>query len=367
MARKRSNGEGCISQEKSGPSKGRYRIVLTWKVGAKVERRSRTAWKMAEATATLAEMKAERDRGTILTGKLTTGQYLDHWLETLECEASTKENYKLSIDKHIKPTLGGCLLSGINGLVVEVWLKGLVAGDRTRQNCYVILNSSMSHAAGLRMISFNPCDSVAKPKYTPEEIFPFTVGEAKQILEFTDQTRWNIASVLSLMMGLRIGEILGLEWSKVDFVKRTVLIDQQSAMLGGKVFLKKPKTAYSIRTIDLTDEAINALLDQRSILMKEGNAGSPLVLPSVRGLLLSRTNAASQWWKPMLSHLQIEHRGIHHARHTFATHALLNGVPAVVVCKTMGHSRPSITLDIYGHLLREAENRAVETVAKLFG
>ena len=64
--------------------------------------------------------------------------------------------------------------------------------------------------------------------------------------------------------------------------------------------------------------------------------------------------------------LGIEHRGIHHARHTFATHALAAGVDVLVVSKTLGHAKASVTWDIYGHVIKGTENKAVETVSKLF-
>lgn len=366
MPKKRGNGEGCISKESKGPNKGRYRIVLTWTAGGKTIRRAKTAWKHADAVAKLEELKAERARGIVSVGKMTTADYLDHWLAMQECEESTRQWYKSAIEKHIKPGIGSIPLVTLDSLQSETWWTSFKAGDRTREACFEILADAFAQAIRSRYIMYNPFESIDKPKYEPDEIFPFTLDESKQILKTTEGTRNHIIAVLALQTGMRIGEILGLEWTKVSFRDKTIRIDQQAAELKGKVTLKKPKTRSSIRTINMTNEIATALTSHKAILLKEGNAGSPMVYPAPKGGLTNRGNVRHRWWDPLLIKLGIEHRGIHHARHTFATLALSSGVDVLVVSKTLGHSRASTTWDIYGHVVKGTEHKAVETVSKLF-
>jgi len=65
--------------------------------------------------------------------------------------------------------------------------------------------------------------------------------------------------------------------------------------------------------------------------------------------------------------LGLEHRGLHHLRHTYATLALVSGVPVHVVSRILGCSNPSITLDIYAHVLSSQQAEATEAMRMLFG
>ncbi|MBS0203526.1 MAG: hypothetical protein JSS49_11545 [Planctomycetes bacterium] len=124
----------------------------------------------------------------------------------------------------------------------------------------------------------------------------------------------------------------------------------------------------------------------KAILLKEGNAGSNLVFPSLEGHVASRTNVCNRWWRKLFKRKakpkprsgpqvkkadlpHIRYRGIHHTRHTFATHALLASPPVEipVLSKILGDSKPSVTLDIYAHVVKYAETRATATIEKLFG
>ena len=69
----------------------------------------------------------------------------------------------------------------------------------------------------------------------------------------------------------------------------------------------------------------------------------------------------------MLQLLNIEHRGFHHLRHTYATYALAAGVPIKRVSEVLGHSRPSITLDTYAQFLDVDQSASKEAMTRLFG
>jgi integrase len=101
--------------------------------------------------------------------------------------------------------------------------------------------------------------------------------------------------------------------------------------------------------------------------MRQGNAASPLVFCSPRGGILRRSDFRVRHWNPLLKLLGLDHRGMHHLRHTYATLALGTGVPVHVVARVLGHSKPSITLDIYSHVLSSQQAEATEAMRRLFG
>lgn len=55
----------------------------------------------------------------------------------------------------------------------------------------------------------------------------------------------------------------------------------------------------------------------------------------------------------------------HDLRHTAASLMLNNGIPPIVVSKMLGHAKPSITLDVYGHLYFEKQNEAAKIMDAL--
>jgi hypothetical protein len=55
----------------------------------------------------------------------------------------------------------------------------------------------------------------------------------------------------------------------------------------------------------------------------------------------------------------------HDLRHTAASLMLNHGVPVIVVSKILGHSKPSVTVDIYGHLYNEMQDQAAQIMDDL--
>ncbi len=69
-------------------------------------------------------------------------------------------------------------------------------------------------------------------------------------------------------------------------------------------------------------------------------------------------------WNPLLQLIDLEHPGFHNLRHTYATLTLGAGVPVHLVSRVLGHSKPSITLDIYSHVIPSQQSEAMR---RLFG
>jgi integrase len=232
---------------------------------------------------------------------------------------------------------------------------------------YDVLSRAVKHAKKLRVIAENPMEEIARPPYEEEEIFPFTPEEAAELFTESEGTRIHVAVVLGISIGLRIGEILGLPFAEIDLSGKQVKIVQQAVEVRGTVLIRRPKTKSSVRTIQLPDVAVDAINSHRAILLKEGLAGSDLLLPAREGGVERRTNFARRDWKPLLNRLDIEPRGFHHARHTYATLALGALVPIHVVSKVMGHKKPSTTLNIYAHALKGQQDQATQAMNLLFG
>lgn len=171
---------------------------------------------------------------------------------------------------------------------------------------------------------------------------------------------------LGITAGLRTGELLGLHRNQIDFKAGSIHVKQQAIEIKGVRSIAPPKSKASIRTVNLIPLATEALRAQIELLKRDGLEKSALIFPAPKGGIESRANFRQRVWLPILKKLKIKARGFHHARHTYATHALANKIPVAVVSKQIGHSKTSVTYDTYSHSIPDHQVEAVETLSKLF-
>lgn len=377
---KRANGEGSIYKTKDRIKAGKKipgRWIGSVTVGmaaGKQVRRYRTASTRASVMAKLDKLRDELKLG--LPGKAiseTFGGFVeDSWLVHVKAHRSpnTESLYRTVAKLYVIPRIGGFQIPKLTSSVLQAFVDKMVTDGvppRMRQVAFAITRKALRHAIKMNKIAADPTTVIEKPAHEPEEIFPFTAEEAAKIIDQTKGERWHALYVLALTCGLRIGELLGLPWSGIDFKERQIRITQQAAQTRGAMIIRKPKTKTSVRTIEMPSIVYQALRDHQAIMMKDGLAGNDLVFPAPEGGTMQRTNFAAREWKSLLEGLKIAARGFHHTRHTYATLALMAGVNALVVAKVMGHSKPSTTLNIYGHVLKGQQSQSVDAIARIFG
>ena len=136
-------------------------------------------------------------------------------------------------------------------------------------------------------------------------------------------------------------------------------------MIGGGLVLSKPKTASSIRSIRIGTESIDVLNGQMKNLEIEKMNNKDLwqdkdfVFPSTIGTAMDPSGLVKKF-KLSLKEAGLSGIRFHDLRHTSASLMLNNGVDIFVASKRLGHAKPSITLDVYGHLLSSAQNDVAE-------
>lgn len=378
---KRANGEGSIYKTKDRKTADGKTIPGRW-VGSitvgmatgKQIRRYRTAATRSSVIAKLDKLRDELKLG--LPGKMSSETFgafvVNSWLEHVKAHRSpnTESLYRTAATLYVVPRLGGFQMPKINSGIMQDFVDKMITDGvkpRMRQVCFAVARKALRYAMKLNKIGADPTTVIEKPTHEPEEIFPFDAAQAATIIKETKGDRWHALYVLSLTCGMRIGELLGLPWAGVDFQERQIRVTQQASQTRGTVSIRKPKTKSSIRTIDLPQIAYQALRDHQAIMLKEGKAGCDLVFPSPEGGTMQRTNFATRAWKPLIERLKFDARGFHHTRHTYATLALMAGVSPLVVAKVMGHSKPSTTLNTYGHVLKGQQSQSTDAIGRIFG
>jgi integrase len=157
--------------------------------------------------------------------------------------------------------------------------------------------------------------------------------------------------MLSIMSGARRGEILGLKWSEVDFFNNQIRI--RRTFNSGRWY--KPKTKTSRREIDLGPKMMNQLKRWR-LACPANELG--LVFPDERGLPIEPTKLLKHHFHSALEKAEVESIRIHDLRHTYASLQILNGENIKYIQRQMGHANPTVTLNVYAHLMDSVNQEA---------
>jgi integrase len=200
-------------------------------------------------------------------------------------------------------------------------------------------------------------------------------GQVSQFLISILGHRWEALFYLAIATGMRRGELLGLKWEDIDWLKQTVKVARQIRP-GGQSF-QPLKTRFSRRTIMIGAKTIQVLRDhyerQQDIRKAAGRkwVENDLVFTNTHGGPLC-ANHMTQVFQELLEACGLPKIRFHDLRHTAASLMLNNGIPPIVVSRRLGHSKASTTLDVYGHLLDGMQNEAASlmddliTTVKLF-
>ncbi|HDR7687599.1 TPA: site-specific integrase [Bacillus toyonensis] len=300
-------------------------------------------------------------------------EYLLDWFQTKQKQIGkqTAKNYETYISYHILPFLGKYPLSKLTTILIQRFINSLIdkgLSSATIKKMYNILNNSIQKAVDLDLIPKNVLSHVELPRVTRKEMNVWNVGEVKAFLKVSRDSRYDIAFHLAITTGMRQGELLGLRWKDVDLEKGIVHI-VQTLSHDGKEFLTGAKTVSSIRSITLLSDTVPVLKKHKVSIMREKlKAGTEyvdhdLVICTCRGTVLSPRNLL-RIFKGLIQKSNVPDIRFHDLRHTHATSLLLEGINPKIVAERLGHSKVSVTLDTYSHVLPNMQKEAAEKLNK---
>lgn len=196
-------------------------------------------------------------------------------------------------------------------------------------------------------------------------------NQVSQFLIAARQSQYYCLYHLAITTGMRLGELFGLKWDDLQWNRGVLHLQRQVQKVPGQGWsFVEPKTASGRRTIKLGEGTLQALREHKAhqdLIMQ--NAGPlwqefGLVFTSSRGTPLDPSNLRIDFNR-ILKMAGLPKIRIHDLRHTAASLLLNHNVSVIVVSRMLGHSKPSTTLDIYGHLLSEMQWEAAETMDKI--
>jgi len=296
--------------------------------------------------------------------------YADTWLDRIQHtrKHSTHEDYQKMLKRDILPVLRGLDLEDVTREKVKVLaFDGLKReqSPKTVQNVLRCLSSLLSHAVEDGLLTVNPALKPGKflPKVSKRRgINPFTREEVSIFLEAARQRapRYYPLFLCAVRTGLRLGELLALQWDDLDYHGR--FIEVQRNYTRGRV--STPKSGES-RRVDMSRELTQALKDLYTERQLETAANGwkdmPLwVFCNEVGGLLDPDNLRKRVFYGLLRASGLRHIRFHDLRHTFASLLLQQGESPVYVKEQMGHSSIQVTVDLYGHLIPGGNKQAVD-------
>jgi integrase len=340
-----------------------------------------------EAQNKLAELVAAVSKGEYV-GKstLTVGEHvkarIDHWVAMEKITAKTAERYHELLENQIRPILGAKALQKLKPVDIERWHAALKTGGRkdgkgglggrTIGHAHRLLSKALKDAVGNELVIRNVAATKSPPKVADEdaEIVILTADEVKTAVTQLRGRPLYPSAMLALFVGLRRGEILALRWRhlQIDDYQpvKVVQIEQALEETKAGVRFKKPKTKNSVRALGLPDIVIEALRDWRRLQLEHqvalglGKLPDALVFPRLDGTPQS-PRAYSKAWSDTAAAMGLPVT-FHALRHTHASHLIDAGIDAVTVSKRLGHSSPTVTLQIYAHLFRKRDDRSAEAI-----
>lgn len=325
-------------------------ISLGYRADGKRDRRYVFADTEDEARRLLDQLILDYNNGLLPEepSRQTLADLMQSWLELRKpyLEPTTYSGYEILVRRHIAPYIGHHQVSKLKPLHIQnlllVWEQSGVT-DWQRAHAYPLLRQILDYAVEMDMLAKNPCKKGMKPKRPEREHRPLTLEEVRRVLQAAKGDRFEALWVLCICTGMRLGELLGLTWNRVDLDAGVLWVEQALTEVRGHVELGGLKTNSSKRRIDLPELAVDALRKHRA-----KGVISELVFPNTRGGPMRHGNLRNRHWRPILKRAGLDAR-IHDLRHTIATVLFDQGTPVHEVSALLGHARPSITTDIYGH------------------
>ena len=354
--RRRGKGEGSISKRPDGTYVARLDIGHN-ATGKRIRKAiyGKTKKEVADKLTRLASQKL--DGHTIDTGKMTVGDLLTRWLEDsarVTCQPGTVQEYRRIVDNHLKPRIGDKRLSALKPLHVQSMLATMETekvGARTRQYSLITLHRAFTVGIRWKLIIWNPCDAVDRPKVTRREIVPLSADQAIKLLKAGEGGRQYALIVLAITTGMRQGELFGLQWEDIDLARGVLSVTHSLEEINGKTRLKEPKSKSGRRQISLPGIAVKALQEHQERQKAEGLADSAYVFPDTAGGPLRKCNFHRHVWVPLRKAVNMEKLHFHDLRHASATMMLSEGVHPKIVQERLGHANISMTMDTYSHVM----------------
>lgn len=329
----------------------------------------------------------EQTQDESISGNITLSDFCRYFLysKKLAIEISTYNRLDTIIRLQISNyDIGGIKLSDIRAHELQRYFNNLAIDPdnlytyNTIKTIFVFVSSVLSYANKNGNIISNPMINVRLPKerycihkgrdtfsMSPEQIKDFKLAcFVKNKSNNSYRYRYSLPLLLILNTGLRLGEMLALEWKDVDFKKNIIYINKAmqynlkvEEQNKRQTYINSPKTKYSNRVIPMNEE-IFFILKEIERHNKEKDITTQYVCCDKNGNY-ARARNLQRAMKMIIADTDLPDLWIHLLRHTFGSELIRKGTDISVVSRIMGHSNINTTYNTYIHVLNEEIAKAM--------
>ena len=286
---------------------------------------------------------------------ITSFWELTYWPFVVEnLKPSTRLGYQQVWNQHLKPHFGTMTLREYRKGMGSTFLTSLSKkySQRTVQHIKNLASGIFTHATNLDLIELNPwhdCKVLGKSK-APGETKHYTLEEIENIITaLVEHVDCQLIMALCFFLGLRKGEIQGLQWGDVD----AEYIHIRRAVTRGHV--TTPKTKKSIRSLPLIQPVKGLLL-----LWRAKSAGDGWLFPTERNTPINLKDTASRVIRPALTKAKLEWKGFHAGRRGLGTVLRQITGNSTAGRDVLGHEDEKLTKDHYEGKLPEVAMGALK-------
>lgn len=274
---------------------------------------------------------------------------------------STFTTKLMIINKWILPYLGKKSCSDISASDIRKWQSMLLSQNfkpTYLKTVHCQLSAIFNYAVKFYDLRSNPCVKAGSigSKYSELNNF-WTVDDfSKFIDQLIDNIDAYIGFKLLFWTGIRIGELLALNYYDFDLEEKTLSISKSYQRIEGKDMITSPKTNKSKRVIGLPTFLVEELKDffarTYEVELRER------IFPYTKYFFERAMKSACK-------RSGVKKIRLHDLRHSHASLLVNKGLDAMVIANRLGHERIETTLNIYSHLYKESIDKAVNILEEL--
>ncbi len=307
------------------------------------------------------EIEQQLQKGVYVPEKkiLNFNEVAEKWLEYKKpnLRSSTWSVYEGHVRNHFEDfkdlRINRIHTSDIETYILERQNDGMPIG--TIRKILVSLGQIFKYAVRHKYVSYNPIVDAERPRKNgsvkEKKIRILKPDEIKTFLSSVENEKYRTLFKLAIATGARQGELLGLKWSDIDWKNSQVKIRRTF----NNQQWYEPKTAQSRRNIDIGPSMVTDL--------KKWKLACPpceldLVFPNQAGGPINHNNMVNRHFNPALKKAKIGKIRFHDIRHSFASMLIEQGENIKYIQMQLGHSSPTVTLNVYSHLMRKQNPEA---------
>ena len=275
------------------------------------------------------------------------GPWRESWVH--RCKPSTIKGRDWLLKNRLLPEFGHLRLDRIASTAVMTWFDDYSRTAPSNANhCLKLLRHIFNHAVACGHVASNPARSV-KPNPRKKITRFLSLEETARLHEVLDRHERSEAARASQRLQIDIIRLLLLTGCRKNEIVRL----HRDEVAGNQLRLPRAKTGS--RTVFLNAEA-------RTIIQQRLKSGSEYLFPSPRDAGRPICDDLALWYR-VRREAGLDDVRPHDLRHTFASHAVMQGTPLPVVARLLGHSRTTMTLR-YAHTGDRETEAAAERIGK---